>query len=70
MFQCAIIDKIHVANMELRQYVLTESPSEEDITTASLLVDQLGLENDLDEILNTAYEINATNIDNGNSYTE
>ena len=70
MFQCAIIDKVHVANMELRQYVLTESPSEEDITTASLLVNQLGLENDLEEILNTAYEINATNIDNGNSYTE
>ena len=67
-FQCAVVDKVKVANEELRTNIITNSPSEDDIIAASLLLAQLGIEEDADEILNTAYEINATNIENGNSF--
>jgi hypothetical protein len=70
MFQCAIIDKVNMANVTRRADIITNSPSEDDIIMASLLNAEIGIEDENDELLNTAYEINAFNIANGTSLTD
>jgi hypothetical protein len=68
MFQCAIIDKVNAAMVEQRAAYILNSPSEDDLIAAAMVNSDLGIdENDNDALLNTAYEINATNIANGTS---
>lgn len=68
MFQCAIIDKVSTNLIEQRSNFILNSPSEEDLIMASLLNKELGIdENDKNELLNTAYEINAAHIADGTS---
>jgi hypothetical protein len=69
-FQCAVVDKQAALLQNARTNLILNSPSEEDLITASLLNSQLGLEDNPDDILNTAYEINTTNIINGTSLTD
>lgn len=70
MFQCVVVDKISKIAANEREQLLKNSPSEEDLMTASLLLNDLGMDDlDYDEVLNTAYEINAMNISNGTSFT-
>lgn len=62
MFQCVVVDKVANELSELRSRMILNSPSEEDMITASVLNGELNAEQNADEILNTAYEINAMNI--------
>ena len=71
MFQCAVIDKARNFALERRNNIILNSPSEEDIITASLLNNELGIDaDDIDELLNTAYEINASKIEDGTSLSD
>ena len=67
MFQCAIIDRVSVQLAEQRSNLILNSPSEEDLHVASILNKELGIEDDSEALLNTAYEINATHIADGTS---
>ena len=69
MFQCAVVNKMAMALEEQRSNYILNSPSEEDIKAASIFNSNLGIEdNDIDSLMNTAYEINAFNISNGTSF--
>jgi hypothetical protein len=53
---------------EMRSKYIQGAPSEDDLITAALLNADLGIDAyDQEELLNTAYEINASNITNGTS---
>ena len=65
MFQCAVVDKVKATRTSMRTNLITNSPSEEDMITASILNSELGLGDDAVDLLNTAYEINSNNITNG-----
>lgn len=68
MFQCAVVDKEAMRIAEMRSRYIQGAPSEDDLITASLLNADLGIDAyDQEELLNTAYEINASNITNGTS---
>jgi hypothetical protein len=52
----------------MRSKYIQGAPSEDDLITAALLNADLGIDAyDQEELLNTAYEINASNITNGTS---
>lgn len=71
MFQCAVVDKVQGYNLERRTSLILNSPSEEDMITASVLNDELGISSDdVDEVLNTAYEINASKIEDGTALSD
>ena len=70
MFQCAVIDKFANEIEEQRDKLILNSPTEEDLIAANLLNLELGIENDANELLNTAYEINAANIANKDSFED
>jgi hypothetical protein len=53
----------------MRANLITNSPSEEDMITASILNNELGIGDDTVDLLNTAYEINSNNITNGTALT-
>ena len=67
MFQCAIIDKVSMQLAEQRSLFILNSPSEEDLIAASVLNNELGIEDNSEALLNTAYEINALHISDGTS---
>lgn len=68
MFQCAIIDKQAMRMQQMRTAYIESAPSEDDMIAASLVNAELGIDlSDQIQLLNTAYEINATNISNGTS---
>ena len=68
MFQCAVVDIQAQRMEELRSTYIENAPSEDDLVTASLLNADLGIDlSDQEQLLNTAYEINASNISNGTS---
>ena len=68
MFQCAVVDKTAIALAEQRALLIQSSPSEDDLIAASLLNAELGIDlGDQEQLLNTAYEINASNLANGTS---
>ena len=68
MFQCAIVDKNAMYLAEQRSLMIQNSPSEDDLIAASLLNAELGIDiDDQEQLLNTAYEINASNLANGTS---
>ena len=53
---------------QIRSTYIENAPSEEDLITASLVNNELGIDlSDQEQLLNTAYEINASNISNGKS---
>ena len=68
MFQCAIVDKNAMYLAQQRSLMIQNSPSEDDLIAASLLNAELGIDiDDQEQLLNTAYEINASNLANGTS---
>ena len=68
MFQCAVVDKQAMRMQQIRSTYIENAPSEEDLITASLVNNELGIDlSDQEQLLNTAYEINASNISNGKS---
>ena len=68
MFQCAVVDKQAMKMKKMRATYIENAPSEEDLITASLVNSELGIDlSDQEQLLNTAYEINASNISNGTS---
>ena len=68
MFQCAVVDKQAMRMQQMRSTYIENAPSEEDLITASLVNNELGIDlSDQEQLLNTAYEINASNISNGKS---
>ena len=69
MFQCAVIDKVSAAFAQKRSSYILNTPSEEDLRSASIINGNLGIEDDNDALLNTAYEINAFNISDGTSFS-
>ena len=71
MFQCAVVDKQAMRMQQMRTQYITGAPSEDDLITASLINSELGIDlSDQEQLLNTAYEINASNISNGTSLTD
>ena len=71
MFQCAVVDKQAMRMQKMRTQYITGAPSEDDLVTASLINSELGIDlSDQEQLLNTAYEINASNISNGTSLTD
>lgn len=69
MFQCAVIDKVSAVFAQKRSNYILNTPSEEDLRSASIINGNLGIEDDNDALLNTAYEINAFNISDGTSFS-
>lgn len=68
MFQCAVVDKNAMALAEQRSLLIQNSPSEDDLIAAALLNAEIGIDaGDQEQLLNTAYEINASNLANGTS---
>ena len=71
MFQCAVVDKQAMRMQQMRTQYITGAPSEDDLITASLINSELGIDlSDQEQLLNTAYEVNASNISNGTSLTD